>query len=200
MAIWRRGQRGGKLRKRCTTAGQSTQQICDQIEAKSSTTSVRRRQGSNCEVQAVRIALLLLSVAVFLGCNREAPRLVAARTPVMVSMVTEHCRDCHKRSISNEVPQALAIFDLDKPNWLAGIPTKSFCAFLSRLLPYVDPTIDSQLEATIDAELARRHRVSGPPASDQLDTIRHLCPSFWRSYPPAEDLAELKGHKLKAAG
>jgi hypothetical protein len=128
--------------------------------------------------------LLLLSVTVSVGCHGAAPRLVARKTPVVTGMVTEHCRDCHMRSVSDQVPEALAVFDLDNPDWFAGIPQESWCAFLSRLLPHADAKKDRELRAVIDAELARRQRAIRPSARDQpVDTMWRLCPSIYSARP-----------------
>jgi hypothetical protein len=110
-------------------------------------------------VRNARITLLLLPVAgVVLACDRSAPRLVPEKPLSLADVVTEHCRDCHTRSVSDATPEALAVFDLDDPDWLAGIPSKSFYAFTARLLPHADARIANELRATVDAELARRQR------------------------------------------
>ena len=109
--------------------------------------------------EASTIALVVLAVA---ACSRAATRIVAERPPVIPGMVVEHCSDCHRHSVSDATPAALAVFDLDDPDWFAGIPSKSFYAFRARLLPFADSTMASELGAAIDAELARRQRTIKP--------------------------------------
>ena len=109
--------------------------------------------------QAPIVALLLLSAA---ACSRAAPRIVAERPPVIAGMVVKHCSDCHSRSVSDALPEALRVFDLDDPSWLAGIPSKSFYAFTARLLPFADSKMARELRVTVDAELARRRREIKP--------------------------------------
>jgi hypothetical protein len=81
---------------------------------------------------------------------------------VIAGMVVKHCSDCHRRSVSDATPEALAVFDLDDADWFAGIPSKSFYAFTARLLPFADSKMASELRATVDAELARRQRAIKP--------------------------------------
>ena len=116
---------------------------------------------------ATRSTLLLLFVAgVAVACNRADPRIVPAKRPIITGIVTEHCRDCHMRSVSDATPEALTVFDLDNPDWFAGIPTKAFDAFMARLLPHADAKTASELRATVDAELARRQQQTKPPTHD----------------------------------
>ena len=117
---------------------------------------------------------LVISVAVFsvalAARAQEPPKSVVARTSTkeelaIADLVIKHCSDCHKRSVSDALPEALAVFDLDKPGWLAGIPTKHLetdGAFMARLLPWTDAKTEGQLRAAVGAELQRRKKPVRP--------------------------------------
>lgn len=114
--------------------------------------------------------MLLALAGVDAGCHGAAPRVTPREPATITALVTEHCRDCHMRSVSDETPEALVVFDLDDPKWFAGIPSKSFYAFVARLLPFADPGMATVICATVDAELARRpppvrHRSASEPAA-----------------------------------
>jgi len=101
--------------------------------------------------------------ATLIACVRAVPRLSANGEVTIAPMVTSHCSDCHKRSVSDALPNALAVFDLDKPGWLAGIPSKHLeveGAFPARLLPFADSKTAVKLRAVLDAELQRRRQAA----------------------------------------
>jgi hypothetical protein len=86
--------------------------------------------------------------------------------PTMTALVTRHCGDCHKRSVSEATPAALKAFDVDDPGWLAGIPSESFFrAFMPRLEPYVDSRTAGEVRAAIETELTRRRQGATQPAN-----------------------------------
>lgn len=123
-------------------------------------------------MSATRLTLVLLLVAGGCGaCHRAPPRFAPGPGLSVGGMVAEHCRDCHMRSVSDKVPEALAVFDLDDPNWFAGIPSKSFYAFKARLLPFADARTARELLAVIDAELSRRQRLSTSSPSESAAPV-----------------------------
>jgi hypothetical protein len=65
--------------------------------------------------------------------------------------------------VSDALPNALAVFDLDRSGWLAGIPSRHLevdGAFPARLLPFADSKTASKLRAVLDAELERRRHAA----------------------------------------
>ena len=109
-------------------------------------------------------ALLLVSAdAALIACVRAVPQVRANGEASIAPMVTSHCMDCHKRSVSDTLPNALAVFDLDQPGWLAGIPSKHLeveGAFMARLLPFADSKTARRLRAVLDSELERRRHAA----------------------------------------
>ena len=111
------------------------------------------------------MSLAILSVAL-VARAQEPAKPASARTSTkeelaIADLVIKHCSDCHKRSVSDAVPQALAVFDLDEPGWLGGIPTKHLetdGAFMARMLPWTDAKTEGPLRAAVDAELQRRKK------------------------------------------
>ena len=112
------------------------------------------------------MAVAVLSVALAARAqepltNPAVPQVSTKAELAIADLVVRHCSDCHKRSVSDALPKALAVFDLDKPGWLAGIPTKHLetdGAFMARLLPWTDAKTAGQLRAAVDAELQRRKK------------------------------------------
>ena len=67
-------------------------------------------------------------------------------------MLAEHCGECHEGHRSN-APKALAVFDLDKPDWPARFDEHKFKAALMRLASKSAAARDTFI-AFRDAELA----------------------------------------------
>lgn len=121
-------------------------------------------------MRALAIAFLLMA------CTREQPRRVpdrvAARAPVPAARdghadrrlairkaahdaLAEHCGACHEGHLPTAKPAALAIFDLDQPDWPARFDARRFQVALGRLAAKPAAARDAFL-ALRDAELAAR--------------------------------------------
>jgi len=72
-------------------------------------------------------------------------------------MLARHCGSCHERHQPTANPAALAIFDLDQPDWPARFDARRFAVAMQRLAskPDGDKAIFVALR---DAELASRAR------------------------------------------
>ena len=77
---------------------------------------------------------------------REATRRAAH------DVLAEHCGECHEGHRSTAKPKALAIFDLDKPDWPSRFDEHKFSSALKRLAGKSDAARDAFI-AFRDAEL-----------------------------------------------
>jgi hypothetical protein len=78
---------------------------------------------------------------------REATRRAAH------DVLAEHCGECHEGHRPTAKPKALAIFDLDKPDWPSRFDEHKFKSALGRLSSKSDAARDAFI-AFRDAELA----------------------------------------------
>jgi hypothetical protein len=85
------------------------------------------------------------------------PALLRARAEAH-DMLARHCGSCHEGHQPTAKPAALAVFDLDQPDWPARFDAHRFEAALGRLAskPDADRTIFVALR---DAELASRAKL-----------------------------------------
>ncbi|TMQ04678.1 MAG: hypothetical protein E6J90_50890 [Deltaproteobacteria bacterium] len=92
------------------------------------------------------------------------PVLLAARTPAAPvdpraaarqaahDVLAQHCGECHEGHRSDK-PKALAVFDLDQPDWPSRFDAHRFASALGRLAKKPDPA-SAVFIAFRDAELA----------------------------------------------
>jgi hypothetical protein len=94
--------------------------------------------------------------------HREAPPAVtAAPTPdpreatrrAAHDVLAQHCGECHESHRPTAKPKALAVFDLDTPDWPARFDDHKYQAALMRLATKSDAARDAFI-AFRDAELA----------------------------------------------
>src|SRR5262245_25767911 len=78
---------------------------------------------------------------------REATRHAAH------DVLAEHCGECHEGHRSTAKPKALAVFDLDKPDWPSRFDEHKFASALKRLAGKSDAARDAFI-AFHDAEVA----------------------------------------------
>jgi hypothetical protein len=106
-----------------------------------------------------RIAEPRLTPAIVLPAAQElaGPALLRARAEAH-DMLARHCGSCHEGHQPTAKPAALAVFDLDQPDWPARFDAHRFEAALGRLAskPDADRTIFVALR---DAELASRAKL-----------------------------------------
>lgn len=84
------------------------------------------------------VSLLLLAACAH-GDTRAEPRPVA--TPAapaitreaMLNILLRRCGECHQGSRASAVPEALAVFDLDLPDWPRRFDAQRFQVALQRL-------------------------------------------------------------------
>jgi hypothetical protein len=87
-----------------------------------------------------------------------APAVVAAADPREATrraahdVLAEHCGECHESHRPTAKPKALAIFDLDKPDWPSRFDDHKYKAALMRLASKSDAARDTFI-AFRDAEL-----------------------------------------------
>ena len=79
--------------------------------------------------------------------RREATRRAAH------DVLAEHCGECHEGHRATAVPKALAVFDLDQPDWPARFDEHRYQAALMRLAKQPAAARDAFI-AFRDAELA----------------------------------------------
>ena len=100
-----------------------------------------------------------LAAALSLGaCSREpGHEPLAAPEPTILGTVERQCGECHIGSNPGSLPEALAWFDLEDPEWLAGLPRQNFdAAFMARILPWIEMATAEEVHAAIATDLARR--------------------------------------------
>jgi mono/diheme cytochrome c family protein len=86
------------------------------------------------------------------------PRLATRRAAHDV--LAEHCGECHEGHRPTAVAKALAVFDLDQPDWPARFDAHRYQAALMRLSKKPGPARDAFI-AFRDAELAVGRTASG---------------------------------------
>jgi hypothetical protein len=92
---------------------------------------------------AVATALVVVAAA---ADPRDATRRAAH------DVLAEHCGECHESHRPTAKPKALAIFDLDKPDWPSRFDEHKFASALKRLAGKSDAARDAFV-AFRDAEL-----------------------------------------------
>jgi hypothetical protein len=72
------------------------------------------------------------------------------------TLAERHCANCHQGSVSREKPNALAVFDLDQPDWSAGLAAAQFTVFYQRMQGELDASTRARLLAFAERERAAR--------------------------------------------
>jgi mono/diheme cytochrome c family protein len=73
------------------------------------------------------------------------------------ALAKPHCGSCHQASSSTAKSSALAVFDLDEPDWTARLQPRQYDAFLGRIKGKLD---EAQLRA-VRALIAGSDRPNG---------------------------------------
>lgn len=87
--------------------------------------------------------------------QNEAP--LAPPEPTILLTVERQCGSCHTPSHPDAMTEAIAIFDLEDPDWLSGIPWEVFeRVFMPRILPWIPMDTSEAVYGAIAVDLARR--------------------------------------------
>jgi len=114
--------------------------------------------------------LLFAASACAARSARPTPASSPAPAPLTQSelqvLSERHCSACHQSSVSREKPAALAVFDLDRAGWSAGLASAQFAVFYQRMQGELDvPTRARLLAFTERAAGGKRSALSAahPP-------------------------------------
>ena len=104
-------------------------------------------------------ALILLASPLLLGTRLEQPTEGRAPPPVPVQAAfDQHCGACHRSDRPTAKPKALAIFDLTREGWLAGMTEPQVKSAIGRMKGISGDGEEARKAALsmLNAELARR--------------------------------------------
>jgi hypothetical protein len=123
-------------------------------------------------MRPLALATVMLSISCAGSCASDEPwRVPESRTPVTVApppvapdprqatrlaahdVLAEHCGECHEGHRPTAKPAALAVFDLDKPDWPARFDDHRYQTALTRLAKKPTAARDAFI-AFRDAEIA----------------------------------------------
>ncbi len=86
-----------------------------------------------------------------------APAAAAALRDWARDLARQHCGTCHIASLPSAKPAALAIFNLDAPNWSSTLsPQRLRAGFTRRLNGKLDEAGQLRLREFVDSEIASR--------------------------------------------
>jgi hypothetical protein len=97
-------------------------------------------------------ALCVASLALVLAAAADPPTAVE-----VAELVKPRCGSCHQASLPTASARAVAVFDLDRRDWAAGLNARQLRAFLGRLGSKLDGAATARVRAFVDARLARSH-------------------------------------------
>lgn len=109
------------------------------------------------------------------------PKPSAAAAPLSAgevhALAERHCASCHQGSVSREKPNALAVFDLDQPNWSEGLAAAQFTVFYQRMQAELDAPTRARLLAFTQRQRAAREQTTAtsaapPPESSAAAPVR----------------------------
>lgn len=85
----------------------------------------------------MKLCCIVLSLCA-IACARPAPKVAPAPKPLVsqnevLAVLTRRCGECHQSSQKTALPAALAVFDLDDPNWPERFDARRFTVAAQRL-------------------------------------------------------------------
>jgi mono/diheme cytochrome c family protein len=114
------------------------------------------------------VLALLITVASLAACNSRPPppavEVAEAERPPLRDRTREavrpHCGECHTSSLATAKPGALAIFDLDQPDWGAAMSREQLETFSRSIARRLEPAGAEQvdMDAYVGDLLARAQR------------------------------------------
>ncbi len=102
-------------------------------------------------------ALILLASPLLLGTQPQQPTEGRAPVPAQAAF-DQHCGACHRSDRPTAKPKALAIFDLTREGWLAGMTEAQVKSAIGRMKGISGDGEEARKAALLmlNAELARR--------------------------------------------